>query len=318
MKYNKEHIAQLLRRFMDGETSEEEEKILEEYFSHDDGIPEEWAAYCEMFASFSTDAYDFSEEEKQSFIKEPKKLRARMSWLWLVAACIAALIIVLLPPPREKKGQVAKRDDTVIQRTKDEKRDKTEEHLQSAEEEQVGQTATEKLFTAECASAPAMEEIATDSLQTIYSCSQPSEDEGKGVMQASTASQDPGLVMEFVSKLADTFEAEKVWLDCTKSSGKSSSTTMVYVFKENVDVKGRLLQVACWYDNALPGHHLMLNSQQMLFELQEVSKRKQYLWLVEKVGSKTLLVASQADIGARIIPPCYNDFKREIKDNYSL
>lgn len=318
MKYKMEHIEQLLQRFMDGETSEQEEKILEEYFSHDDDIPEEWAAYREMFASFSTDAYDFSEEEKQSFLKEPKKVRARMTWLWLIAACIAALIIVLLPPPREKKGQVAKVDDFVIQKTKVEKCDKTEEILQPAQgEKQEELTTMEKLFTAETAATPAKEYIAQDSLQTIYSCSQPSEDDGNGVMQASTASQDPNLVVEFVSKLADTFEAEKVWLDCMKSSDKSPST-MVYVFKENVDVKGRLLQVACWYDNALPGYHLMLNSQQLLFELQEASKRKQYLWLVEKVGDRTLLVASQADIGARIIPPCYNDFKRKIKDNHSL
>ena len=318
MKYKMEHIEQLLRRFMDGETSEQEEKILEEYFSHDDDIPEEWATYREMFASFSTDAYDFSEEEKQSFLKEPKKAKVRMSWLWLVAACIAALILVLLPPPREKNEPVAKVDDSVIQKTKVEKHDKTKAILQSAQEEnQEDQTITEKLIAAETAMTPDREHIAQDSLQTIYSCSQPSEDDGNSVTQASTASQDPNLVVEFVSKLAATFEAEKVWLDCMKWSDKSPFT-MVYVFKEDVDVKGRLLQVACWYDNALPGYHLMLNSQQLLFELQDVSKRKQYLWLVEKVGDRTLLVASQANIGARIIPPCYNDFKRKIKDNYSL
>lgn len=101
MKYNKEYIEQLLQRFMDGETTEQEETFLAKYFSTNDSISEELEAYRELFASFSTDAYDFTEEEISKFIKEeaPKHRTIRL-WPWLAAACVAALMVVFLAPPK--------------------------------------------------------------------------------------------------------------------------------------------------------------------------------------------------------------------------
>ena len=49
MKYTKEYIAQLLERFMNGTSTLEEESVLANYFRHT-AVPEEWAAYKEMFA----------------------------------------------------------------------------------------------------------------------------------------------------------------------------------------------------------------------------------------------------------------------------
>lgn len=48
---NRKDIEQLLRRFMDGLTSPEEEDRLGGYFRHAD-VPKEWDAYKEMFAYF--------------------------------------------------------------------------------------------------------------------------------------------------------------------------------------------------------------------------------------------------------------------------
>lgn len=56
-------IEQLLARFLDGQTSEAEEKFLCDYFREAEDVPEEWKAYQDMFASFDTDAFDFSDEE---------------------------------------------------------------------------------------------------------------------------------------------------------------------------------------------------------------------------------------------------------------
>lgn len=56
-------IEQLLARFLDGQTSEAEEKLLGDYFREAEDVPVEWKAYQEMFASFDTDAFDFSDEE---------------------------------------------------------------------------------------------------------------------------------------------------------------------------------------------------------------------------------------------------------------
>lgn len=102
MKYNKEYIEQLLLRFIDGETTEQEEQFLAEYFSTNDSIPEEWEAYRELFASFATDSYDFTEEELNHFAKEEApRARTISLWPWLAAACVAAMLIVFLAPPRE-------------------------------------------------------------------------------------------------------------------------------------------------------------------------------------------------------------------------
>lgn len=56
-------IEQLLVRFVDGQTSETEEKLLADYFRSAKDVPEEWKAYQAMFASFDTDAYEFTDDE---------------------------------------------------------------------------------------------------------------------------------------------------------------------------------------------------------------------------------------------------------------
>ena len=45
-------INDLLDRFMAGETSEQEERLLTDYFCTRTDIPEEWAAYAVMFRGF--------------------------------------------------------------------------------------------------------------------------------------------------------------------------------------------------------------------------------------------------------------------------
>ena len=62
MKQN-EHIASLLEKFLEGQSTEAEEQTLSEYFDRADDVPAEWTAYQELFRSFTTDAYDFSDEE---------------------------------------------------------------------------------------------------------------------------------------------------------------------------------------------------------------------------------------------------------------
>jgi hypothetical protein len=45
-------INDLLDRFMAGETSEQEERLLTDYFCEQTDIPEEWAAHAVMFRGF--------------------------------------------------------------------------------------------------------------------------------------------------------------------------------------------------------------------------------------------------------------------------
>lgn len=60
---NNKQIEDLLRRFMDGMTTEAEESLLAGYFSSEDSIPDELKTYQLLFQSFNADAYKFSQEE---------------------------------------------------------------------------------------------------------------------------------------------------------------------------------------------------------------------------------------------------------------
>ena len=88
MKQN-EYIASLLEKFLEGESTEAEEQTLSEYFDSADDVPAEWAAYQELFRSFTTDAYDFSNEEIDAMLAPtPSKKGIVMSLLrWSAVAC---------------------------------------------------------------------------------------------------------------------------------------------------------------------------------------------------------------------------------------
>ena len=45
LKYNEDNIKELLLRFTEGQTTEAEEEVLKDYFTHSKHIPEEWEAY---------------------------------------------------------------------------------------------------------------------------------------------------------------------------------------------------------------------------------------------------------------------------------
>ncbi len=94
MKQN-EYIASLLEKFLEGQSTEAEEQTLSEYFDRADDVPAEWAAYKELFRSFTTDAYDFSDEEIDAMLAPtPSKKGIVVSWLrWSAVAC--AIIAVL-------------------------------------------------------------------------------------------------------------------------------------------------------------------------------------------------------------------------------
>lgn len=95
-------INDLLDRFMAGETSEQEERLLTDYFCTRTDIPEEWAAYAVMFRGF-----------RQSVTREVPINHSRRRW-WMAAA---AAILVLLGfwwymPERESQSETVARTET--------------------------------------------------------------------------------------------------------------------------------------------------------------------------------------------------------------
>lgn len=85
--YSKEHIEQLLTRFMEGTSTLEEEDLLARYFKEEKHLPEAWKPYREMFAMFD------AERDKENVSSMPKRKRL-LPWYWTVAATITMLALV--------------------------------------------------------------------------------------------------------------------------------------------------------------------------------------------------------------------------------
>ncbi len=97
-EYTKEQIACLLERFMDGETTLEEERLLGEYFQAHQDIPAEWKEYQQMFSWFD-----------QGMPLEPAR-RHVGKWPWVAAAAAAVLVaamVMVFAFPRSDKAEVA-------------------------------------------------------------------------------------------------------------------------------------------------------------------------------------------------------------------
>lgn len=112
-----ENIGKLLERFVQGLTTESEEQLLSDYFCTAEAIPEEWMVYKELFDSFSTDVYDFSEDEKDAMLARVprKKAKSVTLWIWAVAACAAAVMVIAIPMMRNS-GEMAQKPVAEVKR----------------------------------------------------------------------------------------------------------------------------------------------------------------------------------------------------------
>lgn len=117
MIQTKENIGKLLERFVQGLTTESEEQLLSDYFSTAEAIPEEWMVFKELFDSFSTDVYDFSEDEKDAMLARVprKKAKSATLWIWAVAACAAAVMVIAIPMMRNS-GEMAQKPVAEVRR----------------------------------------------------------------------------------------------------------------------------------------------------------------------------------------------------------
>lgn len=117
MIQNKENIGKLLERFVQGLTTESEEQLLSDYFSTAEAIPEEWMVYKELFDSFSTDVYDFSEDEKDAMLARVprKKAKSARLWIWATAACAVAVMVIAIPMMRNS-GEMARKPVAEVRR----------------------------------------------------------------------------------------------------------------------------------------------------------------------------------------------------------
>lgn len=106
MKYSREYIERLLGKFVDGLTTELEEQQLAEYFDTADDIPTEWQVYKEMFRSFKTDNYNFSNVELDAMLTSDVAVEPSAAhilpkhtshvWRWVAVAACAAVVVAFV------------------------------------------------------------------------------------------------------------------------------------------------------------------------------------------------------------------------------
>lgn len=123
-----------------------------------------------------------------------------------------------------------------------------------------------------------------------------------------TAYQSPARVDEFIVKLANYYGVEQEVLDCNSAT---DATNYLYVFPDEmeVDVVGRLLQIACWYNKNTPGYQLRMSQDEFYFELSDTHEGRRYMWLAEKIGDNTFLYGVNAPTGVGFSNTCYMDFR---------
>ena len=135
----KEYIASLLEKFLEGQSTEAEEQTLSEYFDSADDVPAEWVAYQELFRSFTTDAYDFSNEEIDAMLAPtPSRKGIVVSLLrWSAVACAIIAVLAyykdIAPSPTISQKPVITQNEVkkVAEKSEDDKKDTMREQIES-------------------------------------------------------------------------------------------------------------------------------------------------------------------------------------------
>lgn len=94
MTYNQTEL--LIQKYLNGETSTEEERLLALEVSQEDA-PLEWKMIAEMLGELTIDEALFD----QIMAERRQKPLTMKLWPWVAAACVAAVVAVLLLPSRE-------------------------------------------------------------------------------------------------------------------------------------------------------------------------------------------------------------------------
>ena len=131
--------------------------------------------------------------------------------------------------------------------------------------------------------------------------------------------QDPARVDELISQLADYHQVKQGQLKCSQPA-EANVVSTVYVFpdKDEINLFGRLLQVACWYDSKTSGYHLNFSQEQFFFELKDLRRQLQYRWIAERINGRILLYGTHAPLGVKESSACYQQYRDELMYQNSI
>lgn len=104
-KVASENIRELLARYMEGESSQEEIRLLKDFFnSNADSLPDDLVPYAQMFAILDEKPQTPTVEALDRLSESPVPAPRRRIPLWplLAAACVAAFAFIFITPPKQQ------------------------------------------------------------------------------------------------------------------------------------------------------------------------------------------------------------------------
>ena len=264
----------------------------------------------------------------------PKKSHPMM-WRWMAAAASVLLLIGIgtvvfnTSPTQPEQAQlsqgVVQMVDTVCSEHRNSQFQASEQSVPS-----IGTKSTKhrnKVGTADKSSAPVLSDSDSHHPAVV---NDPNLHYAVHHLEKDTLPyQDPARVDEFIAKLADYYHVKQGELTCSQPL-ESNVVSSVYVFPDKatstspsdypqeIDVFGKLLQVACWYKSEIPGYRLNFTNQQFFFELKDLRKQLQYRWIAERISGKILLYGTCAPIGAETSSACYQEYRDELTHTWSI
>ena len=265
---------------------------------------------------------DFMTKMRQQ--TEPEPARKVTLWRWVAAA--ACLIIIVgvgvtiasydrmttdeKLTAKQVKSEHVGTSATVYPKETDSLPSLNSQFTQSKLPVQTGRTIVQQAPKAQksdvkAPAQPIVDPVAVDE-NLHYAAYVPAED---------SAYQAPSRMDEFITKLADYNKVKAVTLDCIPDDGDSTVVSMAYVFedKQELDLFGRLLQAACWYDSKTPGYLLTFSHQQFFFTLKDLHKNEKYLWIAERIiGGRILLYSTHSPIEANVSSACFQEYREQL------
>ena len=108
-KVREDKIRGLLVRYMEGESTQEEQRVLREFLRNAEELPADLKPYAQMFAILEEKVQTPTAEALDRLAEGPVPATRRRMPLWplLAAACIAAFAFIFLTPPREEDENMA-------------------------------------------------------------------------------------------------------------------------------------------------------------------------------------------------------------------
>lgn len=335
MTYKETEI--LISKYLNGETTVEEEKRLALEVMRDDA-PEEWRMIGAMLGELTTDEALFDHIMAQRSAQKPK--RPIYIIRWAVAASILVLIgFGTLLMFHDSETATSGKPLQMAQVMKDSIKEQTEQkQAKPAEAKPIAETAPAQPMIAQLSepvAKPSRSVPKAKVAEPVQTTTQPEaetvEDEAEEpaivpeypqdyesepeLIQVSSVYQDPNMVNEFIGQFAKACRADSIELGCEPTTDKNAIDA-VYVFPDDkkTDVFGRLLQVACWYDNTLPGYKLNMSGRQFYFEMKDLQKNTHYMWIAERIRGSILLHCSRVTLGEPIPSLCWRKFRTKYEE----